>query len=514
MKQFGAYLIFAILQSMPILSSAQQLLYSPFSEDRSVQHYEVAGKTSDYYWVLKQKQVFSKHKSISETGFEVYDSRLRLTNSFWGLSLPDNALKEYLVAGNDYFDRLLILTEQNKTLVHLKRFLQNGTDAGAGKIIADFPFVENGSRFLLLRSEDRRKILFLCFESIPESSPRILALLFNENWDLVYNRLYESPTFSQPMKQDDFISYPIENYSNCPIQLADNGQWLMSAPSRFNNNFLLFHFCGDDNSFSYKEIKMTPSSQLEDEAISINNVTGEAFAGLLSKFHYTALKTVQVVHYSMEKQGFDFDTSYRFNSLSGKKLKSNNLVHERFVAVPGKGFLLLREYGNTYDYDLNSDGWDPEVFFATASLSEDPIHLRFNNEGYARFNKLAGAGNSYARGNLSLFFLPGKQNDSSWSGLMDKQQTTDMNNPNLSYLFIPAKDKLALLYNSFFSSGDQYGSSLFLDDQGHELQNNGGVVYWKMRLVLNFKEAKQIDGSEFAVPYQNNQRSGFAIIRF
>ena len=127
---------------------------------------------------------------------------------------------------------------------------------------------------------------------------------------------------------------------------------------------------------------------------------------------------------------------------------------------------------------------------------------------------MAGAGKSYERGNLSLFFLPGKENDSSWSGLMDKQQTTDMNNPNLSYLFIPAKDKLALLYNNFLSSGDQYASSLFLDDQGHELPNKGGVVYWKMRLVLNFKEANQIDGNEFAVPYQNNQRKGFAIIRF
>ena len=96
---------------------------------------------------------------------------------------------------------------------------------------------------------------------------------------------------------------------------------------------------------------------------------------------------------------------------------------------------------------------------------------------------------------------------------MNKEQTTDMNSPSLSYLFIPSKDKLALVYNSPYKDGDQFGASLFLDTRGNTL-NIGGVIFWKLSHLLNFQQSKQIDGNEVAVPYQVNQRKGFAIIRF
>lgn len=513
MKRAQIYAIAVMLLSFQFLS-AQRVLYSPVIDDRYTNHFEVAGKTSDYYWVLREKKQSSKRSVFQQQDFEVYDSRLSLANTTPRFTIPDNALKEYFVAGRKYFDRLLLLKDADKTPISLQRFSQDGSSFSNEKIIFSFPFNESGNNFLLVRSEDKRKILLLCFETVSDSPPKLHAILFNENWEQLFYKTYQHVNISQPMIQDDFTSYPIEYFSNSSVQLANNGQWLVASPSRTNNNFLLFHFCDDDNSFSYKEIKLPAYSQLDDVALSIDNNTGEAFAGVLSKFHYPALKNVQVVHYSMVKQEFNFDSSYRFNTLPGTKLKNENLVHESFVAVPGNGFLLLKEYGREYESSLNDDNaWDPEIFFTNSFVANTLMRVSPNSNGYARFNKLGGAGNTYHRGDLNLFYFPAKKNDSSWSGLISKQQTTDMNSPYLSYLFVPAKDKLALLYNRYYKNEDQYGSSTFLDEQGNML-NDGGVVFWKFKILLNFQEAKQVEGNEVAVPYKDNQRNGFAIIRF
>jgi len=65
----------------------------------------------------------------------------------------------------------------------------------------------------------------------------------------------------------------------------------------------------------------------------------------LSDFHYNTLKNVRVMHYSMVTKTFDFDTAYRLRTLGGGKLRNENMVKENFLAVPGHGFLLLKEYG-------------------------------------------------------------------------------------------------------------------------------------------------------------------------
>jgi len=513
MKWAKIYAVVMLLISFQFLT-AQRVLYSPFIDDRYSSHFEIAGKTADYYWLLKEKNQSSKRQILLQQGFEVYDNRLKLVNTVPNFTIPDNALKEYLIGGIKYFDKLLLLKEGDKTSVSLQRFSQDGSLTGDEKAVFTFPFTESGNSFLLVRSEDKKKILLLCFQSVTESSPMLHAVLFNENWEHLSYRTYHHPNITQPMIQDDFTSYPIEHFNSSAVQLADNGQWLMASPSRTSNNFLLLHFCDDDNSFSYKEIRLAEYSQLDDVAVSIDNNQGDAFAGVLSKFHYSALKNVQVVHYSIPKQAFDFDSSYRFNTLPGNKLKDENLVHESFVTVPGNGFLLLKEYGkeysSTFDYD---NSWDPEAFFSNASFTNSFIPIQTNNDGYARFNKLISAGNTYHRGDLTLFYFPAKKNDSCWSGLMNKEQTTDMNSPSLSYLFIPTKNKLALVYNSTYKNGDQYGTSSFLDTRGNTL-NDGGVIFWKFNYLLNFQQSKQIDGNEVALPYQVNQRKGFAIIRF
>jgi len=509
-KIYGVLTLMIVFQFL----SAQRVIYSQFIDDRNSTHFEIAGKTADYYWLLKEKEQNSKHQILLQQGFEVYDSRLNLVNTVSNFTIPDNALKEYLIGGTNYFDKLLLSKEGDITSVSLKRFSQDGSLVSEEKTIFSFPFAESGNSFLLVRSEDKKKILLLCFQSVNESSPWLHAILFNENWEQLFYRTYHHPNITQPIIQDDFTSYPVENFNSSPIQLANTGQWLMASPSRTSNNFLLLHFCDDDNSFSYKEIRLPEYSQLDDVAVSVDNNRGEAFAGILSKFHYATLKNVQVVHYSMSKQAFDFDSSYRFSTLPGSKLKNENLVHESFAVVPGNGFLLLKEYGKEYTSTFDCDNsWNPEIFFSNASFTNSFIPVKTNKDGYMRFNKLVSGSNSYHRGDLNLFYFPAKKNDSCWSGLISKEQTTDMNSPSLSYLFIPAKGRLALIYNSTYQNGDQYGASSFLDIRGNAL-NDGGMIFWKFNTLLNFQQSKQIDFNEVAVPFLVNQRKGFAIIRF
>jgi hypothetical protein len=512
MKRRVTISAFAVLLSLPFLQ-AQRVLYSPFIDDRYLSRFEVAGKTLDYYWMLREPRQRSKYFSGIEQGFDVYDTRLKTISHIQNFMIPANASKEYLIAGKEYFDKMLLLQNGNSTNITVQRFLQDGSQYSPNKTIGNLPFNEQGNSFLLIRSEDKSKIMLLCFESVPSSSPNLHAILFNENWERLSYKIFRHPFITQPFIQDDFTSYPIEYFCNQPVKLANNGQWLMAAPSRTNNNFLLFHFCDDGNDFSYKEIALPTSTELDDVALTINNEKGDAFAGLLSKFHYPTLKNVEVVHYSMIKQQFDFDSSYRFNTLPGNKLKNDNLVHESFVSVPGSGFLLLKEYGRTFTSSFEDDGWNPATFFVNSAAANEIIPAYTNNDGYTKFNKLTSAANTYQRGDLSLFYFPAQKTDSCWSGFISKEQNTEMNSPNLSYVLFPARDKLALLYNSFFKNEEQYGSSIFLDKQGN-LINNGGVAFWKFNIDLNFQQAKQINGSEIAVPYKDNQRLGFAIIRF
>ncbi|HVM87409.1 MAG TPA: hypothetical protein VMT76_04425 [Puia sp.] len=493
---------------------AQKVLYSPVIDDRYTSHFEIAGKTSAFYWVLKEEKTSSKHYAFPRQHFEIFDSRLKPVNNQLDFILTGNTEKEYLIAGKNHFDKMLIIGDTGKTDISLQRFSEDGSQFSPNKIILSLPFNEPGNSFLLLRSEDKSKIMLLCFESVPDSPPKLHTILFDENWHQLLYKTYQHPFITQPVIQDDFTCYPIESFDCMAIQLANNGQWLMAAPSRTSNNFLLFHFCDDGSGFSYKEIMLPPASDLEDLSLTINNARGEASAGLLSKFHYRALKNIQVVHYSMVTQGFDFDSAYRFNTLSGSSFKNENLVQERLVAIPGSGFLLLKEYGRSFQSTGEDNGWDPSLFFAENVLTDNTVSIYSNNEVYTKFNKLASGNNEYHRGDLALFYFPAQSKDSCWRALISKQQITEMNSPNLSYVLFPEKEKLALLYNSFLNDGEeQYGSSTFLDKQGNII-NDGGIIFWKFNVMLNFQQARQISGDEVAVPYHNNQRLGFAIIGF
>jgi hypothetical protein len=513
MTWFKKYVIVFPLLSFQFLS-AQRVLYSPVIYDRYSSKFEIAGKTSDYYWLLSERQIHAKHIDAVEQSFLVYDTKLNEVNEISKSTVPSNALKEYLVAGKNYFDKMLLLSDSNRIHVSIQRFSQDGSTYSINKTIANFAFNEPGNSFLLVRSEDKSKIMLLCFEAVAASPPKLHTILFDENWHQLLYKIYQHPFITQPFIQDDFTNYPIEAFNSYAIQLANDGQWLMAAPSRTNNNFLLFHFCDDGTGFSYKEINLPESSELEDLALTINNEKGEAFAGLLSRFHYPSIKNVSVVHYSMASQKFDFDSSYRFKTLPGNKFKNENIIHESFVTVPGNGFLLLKEYGKEFTFSYEENNWDPELFFVDNPVPGSMIPANANANGYTKFNNLVSAANAFHRGDLSLFYFPAQKNESCWNGIISKEQTTDMNSPNLSYALFPEKDKLALLYNSFIkNSEEQYGSSTFLDTHGNMI-NDGGIAFWKFNTMLNFQQARQIDGNEVAVPYNDKERRGFSIIKF
>jgi hypothetical protein len=502
--------------------SAQRVMYCTPVDTRYSIRWEVAGKAGDYYWIeITSRQRETKHHTgpaIEQRVFDIYDTRMNPVNTVPSYPVSDTTLKEYFVPGARYFDQVILLAGHKKTIALVQRYEPQGSATANVEEIAEFPFSEPGNSFLLVRSEDRSRILLLGFESMPSSAPRLHAILFDQDWQELSARTYVHPGISQPVIQDDFTGYPLEDFNKGPVKLANNGEWLMASPSRNNRNFLLFHFCDTDRALSCKEIELPPTSTVEDMDLSVDNERGEAFAGILSTLDYDVVKHVRVAHYSMAGRDFDFDSSYQVSTLVTGKTKDEFQIKENFIAVPGKGFMLLKEYGRPFEDGYNGDmgyrGWDP-AFMLTNNIIPDsgsifPVVVR---DGYARYGLLGPMVNTHVRGDLGLYFFPAGKRDSCWSGMLSKEQVTEMNAPNLSYLMMPVRDRLVFLYNSFIRNDNQYATTTILDPRG-ELMAEDGVIFWNIRKGLDFQQARQISASEVIVPYALMERKGFADIRF
>ena len=499
------------------LLKAQTVLYSPYVGNQF--SFQVAGKAGNYYWIQKEKRRSpAKRHAVAgynkEQSFEVYDNRMNLVQTIPSL-LSDGVLKQYFVSNNRYFDKVVFTSGHNSTRLLLDRYSAEGDLVVANKVIGCFPFTEHGNGFLMARSEDKNTILLLGLEPIPSSPPRFHAILFNRDWKQLFYTIYQHPFITQPLIQDDFTSYPIEHFNNSPVKLANNGQWVMVSPSRRNHNYSLFHFNCADTGIVYKEIKLPSSSVVEDIAVSVSDTNDEVYAGILSRFRYRAVKNVQVVRYSLINQKLDFDSSYRFKTLGGDKVKNQNLIKESFVSVPGKGFMLLKEHGRVFTSPFDDDDitYKNEIFFSNNLVATTNTPLLYNRDEYTRFHGLTGALSNYNRGDLNLFYLPAYEMDSTWSGIINKAQTTELNSPYLSYLIVPVKNRIMFLYNSFFNNYRQFGSTTILDHYGNQIPNEG-VVFWKYNNTLDFQQSRLIAENEVAIPYDKNQRNGFAIIRF
>jgi hypothetical protein len=91
------------------------------------------------------------------------------------------------------------------------------------------------------------------------------------------------------------------------------------------------------------------------------------------------------------------------------------------------------------------------------------------------------------------------------------EQHPETNNPDLSYLLMPAKNKLYLIYNSQDAYNDPLATTTTLNTHGET--TGDALVFWKMDRLLNFQNARRFTADEVVVPYLNNQKPGFAIIR-
>lgn len=507
------YLVLLLLLISHIMA-AQRVLYSPTVDNRSVLRFTVAGKSGDFYWVhkVKRKKRVSQRAEDwmkEEQFFDVYDSRLQLVNAVPAAPLTASTLKKYLLCGSQYFDELILQRNLQQTVARLRRYQPDGgllTDS----MVARFPFAEPGYSFLLTTSADKSKKLLLGFESVPSSAPKLHAMIFDEGWRTLSSLVYEYPFITQPFIQDDFFCFP-SAVNNAPVQLANNGQWLMASPSRTSNNFLFLHFDGKTNNISYREILLPAMYKMEDIALSVNNEKGEAFAGILSNYRQSVHKSVSVTHYSFSGQQFDFDSSYRFSTLAANQAVNNNLVRESFTAVPDMGFMLLKEYGRNVTgwYNGGSYDWQWDAQYTVAGASAGfPI----NANGYSRYSNSTAVAGNYSRGDLSFFYFPGRSSDSCWSGFINKKQVTELNAPTLSYLFVPLPGRLMFLYNSADRDGDPFGCTLVLDPQGN-LVNEREVISWKSDQSLRWQQSQQISPNEIAVPYERNQQKGFAVFR-
>jgi hypothetical protein len=352
----------------------------------------------------------------------------------------------------------------------------------------------------------------VAFDNSDPESTSVHVHLFDSDWNPVYRKVISSIQFSQPCIQDDEIGFPSEGFDNLPIKLANNGEWGMVFPSVTNHHFTLFHICPNGTDYFFKEIPVSPFYKMEDIAMSINNDLQVMTIGLLSCYRNTSLKNVQVCNYSMREGRFEFDSSYHFNE-QARDIRSKNLSHQSFVALPEGGYMLLKEYGSSFEFEKPNipvlSNW--ESAYLLANYSEANSGEKDMKKGYKLNRGLSPIPAIRNKGDLNLFYFPALSNDSTWSAVLEMEQHSETNNPDLSYLLIPAKNKLYLIYNSEDGSADALATTTTLNKHGET--TNDALVFWKMDRMLNFQNARRFSADEVVVPYSNNQRPGFAIIR-
>jgi hypothetical protein len=502
----------SLLSWLPGTLIAQRVIYSQPFNARSTVQFRIIGRSGNFIW--EEKQVRSNyrgtHDKPPQQSFILLDDKLRLIKETAVRYIP-GAIKQWLIAGADDLDQVILTSADGKTKIVDNHYYLNENNASESRIIDSIPFTGNPSRFILVRSEDKSKILLLAFDNSEDILTRVHILLLNADCSLIYHHVMAHELFSQPCIQDDEIGFVSESFDNLPVKLADNGEWLMASPSRYSRNYSLFHACPDGGEFTFREIKLSPNYRMEDIAMSINNDQQEMSVGFLSAYQNSELKSVQVCNYSMKQGRFDFDTSYHF-STRYRNMQKKNISRDNFITVPGGGYMLLKEYGSPFDFEnkplLSMTPWETAYMLANYTESEkdtDPL-----KQGYRLNRGLSPIQAVKNQGDLNIFYFPSVSKDSTWSGTLDMEQHTEKNNPDLSYLLIPKGNKLYMLYNSLEGSMDPLATTTTLNLQGQPADDQ--LVFWEMNRLLNFQQSRRFSADEVAVPYAGGYR-GFVIIR-
>jgi hypothetical protein len=499
---------------LPGRINAQRVIYSESINTRIPTRFQVIGKSDNFYWVarLQQQKTKSRHTqehNIEIQDFELFDNRLQLISEQSPIYIT-GTVKQWLMTGNKGLDQVMSIPSGSSTRIFCNRYQSNQN--ADSRLIDSLPFSANASSVLLVRSENQAFILLIAFDNTDPESTFVHMHLFDSEWNPVYRKVISNIQFSQPCIQDDEIGFPSEGFDNLPIKLANNGEWGMVFPSHISHHFSLFHACPNGEDYFFKEIAVAPFYKMEDISMSIDNNRQEMTIGLLSAYRNTSLKNVQVCNYSMREGRFDFDTSYRFNE-QARDIRSKNLSHESFTSVPQGGYMLLKEYGSSFEFEKPNipplSNW--ESAYLLANYSEANSGEKEMKPGYKLNRGLSPIPAVRNKGDLNIFYFPAVSNDSTWSAVLEMEQHAETNNPDLSYLLMPAKNKLYLIYNSQDGSADPLATTTALNTRGET--TGDGLVFWKMDKMLNFQNARRFTADEVVVPYLNSQRPGFAIIR-
>jgi hypothetical protein len=175
--------------------------------------------------------------------------------------------------------------------------------------------------------------------------------------------------------------------------------------------------------------------------------------------------------------------------------------------------MLLKEYGYAFEFSRPDipliDNW--EAAYLLSNYTDPKGGNNKLKQGYTLKQGLSPIPYVRSRGDLNIFYFPAVSKDSTWTGIMEMEQHAESNNPDLSYLIIPVKNKLYIIYNSQDGYADPMATTTTLNKRGQE--EDDAIIFWKMNNTLNFQQSRRFSTSEVAVPYNNNQPGGFAIIR-
>ncbi|HZF63458.1 MAG TPA: hypothetical protein VEZ55_03185 [Chitinophagaceae bacterium] len=490
------------------IGDAQSILYSSTIGNDSYTNFQVIGKAGNFYWLYKSKKRGHTWPLKEDRSFEVYDDRLHRVKEI-NSSLSDSVVKQYLIPQKYSFDQLMFKQGLNKTSVVVNRFSQDGGEVKNAHLL-DFPGEMALEDLLVSRSPDRTKILILAFVQTKGVTRNVYARVYTREWILLHETVHKEGKLLQPFIQYELTEHVLESSDASPVKVTNSGDWLMVAPARLKNSFILCHFKMEDSSFVQMDVGQPQGPGIEYCSLSVEEGK-DAFVGVLENLSPSD-KRVRIMRYSLSQDRLNFDTSYRFNVPNHYKRQGQYLFEEAFIQIPGKGFMYMKEYGRRYfiAYSGEQVMLDDEQEYAAYTTHAG--RLKFNKEEYTRNIDLSQANKRFERGNLSVKYFPFQPTDTCWSGFIHVEQNTQSFYSSLSYACVPAGDKIVFLYNSLANNDHKLGSTTVLDHKGQLV--NDGFIFWRSTNVLDFQNARLIQPAELYVPYERNGRQGFAIIRF
>ena len=197
----------------------------------------------------------------------------------------------------------MIADKQNHTVLRVNRYASTGNLVWQERAIDSLPFHERANSFLLLRSEDQSRILLLAFENLFFSNPRVHAMLFNEEWNLLSYKTYTHEWLTQPMIQYDEFNFPVEPFSNSPVKLTNDGNWMMISPSRMNQNYLLFILLRVIPVLPGK-LKCRPPRILKISGCQLTMKNRQAFYGNTLQVEVSDFKMVSLAKYLLDEKNW------------------------------------------------------------------------------------------------------------------------------------------------------------------------------------------------------------------